>query len=385
MHHRMDISDASSAPLEPRHQAANRAATASHRAEQKAAKATPNDGQSGSRFLLPVLLVAQLMVILDITAVNIAMPNLARDLHISGATISWTITAYSLVFGSLLLLGGRAADMLGRRRMFLTGLGSSRPRRWRRPRLSPRRALRRPCGTGPWRRDASPRPRSPSSPALPRNGAGEGARRMGRGRRCRCRARRARRRLLTQLADWRLIFFVNLPVAAALAYAARRIAPADTRSPVGAVSTSGCRGATASMAAIVYAITQADRPAGSVQTIGMAARPIGLVPSPRRAAHRASAAADEQLRDRLSAAACCSAWSTPASCSGCSCSARSTCSSRSATARSRAASRSSRSHSRPVWVPCRRPRAHPLRPPLGNNPRASLRSSRSVPALARPR
>src|ERR687883_544189 len=73
--------------------------------------------------LLPVLLVAQLMVILDITAVNIAMPNLARDLRISGATISWTITAYSLVFGSLLLLGGRAADLLGRRRVFLTGLG----------------------------------------------------------------------------------------------------------------------------------------------------------------------------------------------------------------------------------------------------------------------
>src|SRR5215218_153936 len=73
--------------------------------------------------LLPLLLVAQLMVILDITAVNIAMPNLARDLDISGSAISWTITAYSLVFGSLLLLGGRAADLLGRRRMLLTGLG----------------------------------------------------------------------------------------------------------------------------------------------------------------------------------------------------------------------------------------------------------------------
>ena len=75
------------------------------------------------RRLLPLLLVAQLMVILDITAVNIAMPELARDLHIAGSAISWTITAYSLVFGSLLLLGGRAADLLGRRRMFLTGLG----------------------------------------------------------------------------------------------------------------------------------------------------------------------------------------------------------------------------------------------------------------------
>src|ERR1051325_9477652 len=75
------------------------------------------------RGLLAILLVAQLMVILDITAVNIAMPSIAKDLRISGADISWTITSYSLLFGSLLLLGGRAADLLGRRRLFLTGLG----------------------------------------------------------------------------------------------------------------------------------------------------------------------------------------------------------------------------------------------------------------------
>ena len=83
-----------------------------------------SDSPSGSKFvLLAVLLVAQLMVILDITAVNIALPSLARDLDISGSSISWTITSYSLIFGSLLLFGGRAADLLGRRRMFLTGLG----------------------------------------------------------------------------------------------------------------------------------------------------------------------------------------------------------------------------------------------------------------------
>ena len=84
---------------------------------------SPAEQSQTPKRLLPLLLVAQLMVILDITAVNIAMPSLARDLHIPGATISWTITAYSLVFGSLLLLGGRASDLLGRRRMFVTGLG----------------------------------------------------------------------------------------------------------------------------------------------------------------------------------------------------------------------------------------------------------------------
>src|SRR5918996_3486966 len=75
------------------------------------------------RGLLGVLLVAQLMVILDISAVNVALPDMASDLSISGGDIGWTITSYSLIFGSLLLLGGRAADLLGRRRVFLAGLG----------------------------------------------------------------------------------------------------------------------------------------------------------------------------------------------------------------------------------------------------------------------
>src|SRR6059058_3027329 len=73
--------------------------------------------------LLVLLCVAQLMVILDISAVNVALPDLAKDLRIGHEDLSWTITSYSLVFGSLLLLGGRAADLLGRRRMFLSGLG----------------------------------------------------------------------------------------------------------------------------------------------------------------------------------------------------------------------------------------------------------------------
>ena len=69
-----------------------------------------------------LLAVAQLTVILDISAVNVALPDLARDLDIADERLSWTITSYSLVFGSLLLLGGRAADLLGRRRVFLTRL-----------------------------------------------------------------------------------------------------------------------------------------------------------------------------------------------------------------------------------------------------------------------
>ena len=80
-------------------------------------------GKSARMVLLLLLALAQLMVILDISAVNVALPDLAKDLNIAGGDLGWTITSYSLVFGSLLLLGGRAADLLGRRRVFLTGLG----------------------------------------------------------------------------------------------------------------------------------------------------------------------------------------------------------------------------------------------------------------------
>src|SRR5215216_4574382 len=72
--------------------------------------------------LLLMLCVAQIMVILDISAVNVALPDLGNDLGIANNDLGWTITSYSLMFGSLLLLGGRAADLVGRRRMFLTGL-----------------------------------------------------------------------------------------------------------------------------------------------------------------------------------------------------------------------------------------------------------------------
>src|SRR3954471_7864375 len=84
---------------------------------------SPEPSASRSRTgLLVLLCIAQLMVILDISAVNVALPDMAKDLEISGGDIGWTITSYSLIFGSLLLLGGRAADLLGRRRVFLAGL-----------------------------------------------------------------------------------------------------------------------------------------------------------------------------------------------------------------------------------------------------------------------
>ncbi len=73
-------------------------------------------------WILGVLGLAQLMVVLDTTVVNIALPSAQKDLGFSNDSRQWVVTAYALAFGSLLLLGGRLADMFGRKRMFLVGL-----------------------------------------------------------------------------------------------------------------------------------------------------------------------------------------------------------------------------------------------------------------------
>ncbi|MFD9336567.1 MFS transporter [Streptomyces sp. NPDC060028] len=71
---------------------------------------------------LAVIAACQLMVVLDATIVNIALPHIQTDLAFSTTDLSWVISAYTLAFGGLLLLGGRAGDILGRRRVFLTGI-----------------------------------------------------------------------------------------------------------------------------------------------------------------------------------------------------------------------------------------------------------------------
>ena len=71
---------------------------------------------------LALLCVVQFMVVLDIAIVNVALPSIQLDLGFSQGNLQWVISAYALVFGGFLLLGGRAADMLGRRRVFLAGI-----------------------------------------------------------------------------------------------------------------------------------------------------------------------------------------------------------------------------------------------------------------------
>ena len=70
-----------------------------------------------------LLAVAFFMTVVDLTIVNVSLPAIGRDLHFSETNLQWVVTAYALTFGGFLLLGGRAADLLGRRRILMLGLG----------------------------------------------------------------------------------------------------------------------------------------------------------------------------------------------------------------------------------------------------------------------
>jgi EmrB/QacA subfamily drug resistance transporter len=233
---------------------------------------TAPGGPRSRSLLLLLLSVAQLMVILDISAVNVALPDLAKDLSISGEDIGWTITSYSLLFGSLLLLGGRAADLLGRRRVFLVGLGvftasslatalagdatmlfAARAGQGLGAALLSPAALsiittsfqgaERAKALGVWG-------------AVGGAGAAVGVLLGG---------------ALTELVDWRAIFLINLPVGLALAVGAMRIVPADTARPRWrGLDLRGALLATASLGGLVYALSQAEN-AGwtSTQTLGL--------------------------------------------------------------------------------------------------------------------
>src|SRR5215475_12226641 len=71
---------------------------------------------------LAVVCAAFFMTVLDVSIVNVALPSIGRGLHFSEANLQWVVTAYAITFGGFLLLGGRAADLLGRRRIFMLGL-----------------------------------------------------------------------------------------------------------------------------------------------------------------------------------------------------------------------------------------------------------------------
>lgn len=224
--------------------------------------------------LLLLLSVAQLMVILDISAVNVALPDLASDLNIPRSDIGWTITSYSLIFGSLLLFGGRAADLLDRRRVFLTGLAvfttsslvtalaadaamlfAARAGQGLGAAMLSPAALSIITATfhGPERAKALG-----VWGAVGGAGAAIGVLLGG---------------VLTELVDWRAIFFINLPVGVLVAAGAAHLLPADAARPQWrGLDLRGALLATASLGALVYALSQAQSSGWtSTQTLGLSA------------------------------------------------------------------------------------------------------------------
>jgi EmrB/QacA subfamily drug resistance transporter len=207
---------------------------------------------------LVIIAAAQLMVVLDATIVNVALPHIQRALGFSGAGLEWVITAYAITFGGLLLLGGRSGDLLGRRRVFTAGLllfsaaslagGFAGSQAW----LLTARAIQgaggamiaptalalimTTCPEGPRRNRAMG-----VYAAMSGGGAAIGLIAGG---------------LLTSYLSWRWVLFVNVPIGILVALAAPRVLPESPRHP-GRFDLPGALTGTLGVAALVYGLSHA--------------------------------------------------------------------------------------------------------------------------------
>jgi EmrB/QacA subfamily drug resistance transporter len=205
-----------------------------------------------------VILTAQLMVVLDTTIVNVALPHIQEGLHLSGSDLSWVLNAYLLTFGGLLLLGARSGDLLGRRRTFLAGIaifslsslfGGLAVSGWM---LLSARALQ---GLGAALA-------APSSLALLTTVFSDGPQRVraiglfttvsAAGGAIGLVAGGA----LTQLVSWRWVMFVNVPIGLAV-WALGRTAVQETERRHGHFDIAGALTSTLGMAAIVFGLVEA--------------------------------------------------------------------------------------------------------------------------------
>ena len=219
------------------------------------AATTAGDRRRGRALL--VIATAQLMVVLDGTIVNVALPYIQRALGFSGSGLEWVVNAYAVTFGGLLLLGGRAGDILGRRRVFVFGLllfsaasllgGFATSQSW----LLTARAVQGVGGAVI----------APTALALittnfpeggPRNKAfgvysamAGGGSAMG----------LLLGGVLTTYASWRWVLFVNVPIGIVVAAAARRVLAESPRRP-GRIDVAGAITGTGGVALLVYGLSK---------------------------------------------------------------------------------------------------------------------------------
>lgn len=214
--------------------------------------------------------VAQFMVVLDVSVVNVALPSIGRDLHYSPVGLQWVVNAYVLTFAGFLLLGGRAADLFGRRRIFLAGLmifvttslvgGLAQTAGW----LTAARALQGIGGAALSPATLTIIVTTFSGRALARalgvwsamGGAGGAAGVLLGG-------------VLTAELSWRWVLFINVPIGVAAALVALLyLGEARGTGPRVRLDVPGAVTVTAGLAALVYAIVGTDQyPWGSAHTL----------------------------------------------------------------------------------------------------------------------
>ncbi len=226
---------------------------------------------------VPVVLASQLMVVLDGTVVNVALPHIQQSLRFSSTTLSWVLNAYILAFGGLLMLGARSGDLLGRRRTFLAGIA-----------LFSSASLAGGFATSSWMLLACRGAQgvggalvAPSTLALLTAAFPEGRERL------RAIALFATVSaagaalglvaggLLTEWGSWRWVMFVNVPIGAALLVIAPRVI-VETRRRSGRFDIAGAATSTLGMAVIVLGLVEAGS-VGFTDPLVIAALAAGVV------------------------------------------------------------------------------------------------------------
>jgi len=232
-------------------------------------------------FVLVIVGLAQFMVVLDATVVNVALPSIQRGLHFTTGGLQWVVNAYALCFGGFLLLGGRAGDLFGRRRLFVLGVivfsiasllnglaGSAAQLVAGRGLQGLGGALVSPAALSVLTttfEEGRRRARALGVWSAVAVGGGAVGLLLG--------------GVLTQLASWQWVFFVNVPVGAGTLLLALRFVPESRASgPAGRLDAAGAVAVTAGLMVLVYAIVNAQS-AGwtSASTLGLGALALALL------------------------------------------------------------------------------------------------------------